>query len=272
MERWQVNDIKNFVNKPDNFGSKNFNDKYQNVSTIKLQVNRNVKRSFKIRKNINTEIFWNVRYAHLDVRKVIGGHHRKLYELVVDFIFNTKHNNIIDFGCGIGSIPYLLNKRKFQFENRRYVGVDFSAAGLKKIKKILSSFEIHKSRIDVLIREIDGLKYNSFDVALCIEVLEHLTDYRIALLNCRKFINKNGVVIISFPIIPIKIASHVRMCISIKEMEESLLAVGLQPFAVSTIDRWCIIKSKLFVNSDDIISDKKKIKIKLLSNLEIEDE
>jgi len=193
--------------------------------------------------NINTEEHWDSKYQNLDVKKVIGGNHRILYERLVDIIFKFHHNSILDLGAGIGPIPYLLKKRKFDFNNRRYVCVDFSIHGLKKIKQMVPEVETIHARIDTPL-EHTQLNFSSFDLVLCIEVFEHLTNYITALINCKNYVTETGIIIISIPFGHIMVKEHYHKIITKEQIISVHKAVDLIPVSVDIIDRWIVIKSR----------------------------
>ena len=70
-----------------------------------------------MRKNINTPDYWDEKYQRLCTpNKVLYTRHKALYERTADMIFPIKHDVIVDFGAGLGPMPFLLKLRNFKFE------------------------------------------------------------------------------------------------------------------------------------------------------------
>lgn len=141
----------------------------------------------KEEKNFN---LWNDRYRkHNDIRKFLSNS-RAVYEKIADIIFTYRHNKIIDFGSGIGVVPHLLKKRKFNFDGREYVCVDYSRVALEKtfIKEVIK-----------VNRDIKDIEYKEdyYDIALCVNVLEYIKDYVVVLKKAFKMLNDSGILITS---------------------------------------------------------------------------
>ncbi len=81
-------------------------------------------------------------------------------ELLLDII-PTDVKTILDVGCGNGAITNILSK------TYNVTGVDGSKFALKHVKC--------QKKINASIKDLD-LKSNSFDLVLCSEVLEHLSE------------------------------------------------------------------------------------------------
>jgi ubiquinone/menaquinone biosynthesis C-methylase UbiE len=87
-------------------------------------------------------------------------------DVLFSFLPNGDGKNLLDVGCGIGTIGLELKKKGFQVS-----GVDFSEVGIKKCLEL--GLDAKLSDIDA-----DGLKFNdkSFDVVWAGDVIEHVFD------------------------------------------------------------------------------------------------
>ena len=104
----------------------------------------------------------------------------------------TKLNKtkILDVGCGGGLIAETLSKL-----GAEVTGIDF-------IKENISIAKLHAKenniKINYLVKDFEKEKITSkFDVILILEVLEHLSDWRLFIKKIRNNLKKNGVLIIS---------------------------------------------------------------------------
>ena len=101
--------------------------------------------------------------------------------------FNNK--SILDVGCGTGHLLSFLN---VTFPESTYSGLDFSEAALQIAQKILPKGSFKKHNI---YEKIQG----KYDVVICTEVLEHLTDPYTAISNLQDCLHPSGVCILSVP-------------------------------------------------------------------------
>lgn len=102
---------------------------------------------------------------------------------VLSKIINPK---ILDIGCGPGEFARELEKIG------NYYGLDKSETAVNYCKEKISS---------VKVGDILNIPYedNYFDVVLALDVLEHVEDDERALMELRRVVNKNGIVIIFVP-------------------------------------------------------------------------
>jgi len=75
-----------------------------------------------------------------------------------------EYNSVIDIGCGEG---FLL--QKISLNGKKIVGIDINEKALKLARKNFPQATYVKSDIYKI-----PFKPNSFDVAICLEVIEHL--------------------------------------------------------------------------------------------------
>ena len=114
-------------------------------------------------------------------------------KLIVDIITNLEDFNnikkkknavILDCGCGFGSF-YNLTK------NLNTLYLDFSFNLLKKFENI------HNLKTNKICGDVSNLpfKNGSFDLVLCINVLEHIIDYKNALNEIKRVLKNDGIAI-----------------------------------------------------------------------------
>jgi len=105
---------------------------------------------------------------------------------------NLKGKTILDAGCGYGRLM-----KKFSKHTEKVVGIDISGEMLKEAKKYLGdNSRLHKGSITNL-----PFKDRLFDIVICDRVLMHLTelDMKTALLEFKKVLKPNGVILFSVP-------------------------------------------------------------------------
>ena len=97
-------------------------------------------------------------------------------------------NKILDIGCGAG-----LMGQEMRSKGNYVYGIDNSEPQLKIASKMLDYVrlaDIRSSKMDLP---------DDFDVIVFADILEHLDDPLSCLINFRKFLKKNGMVIVSIP-------------------------------------------------------------------------
>lgn len=110
-------------------------------------------------------------------------------------IENRTKLNILDLGCGPGSISfYLINK------GHNVTGVDLSELAIKSCKE---TKKIHNFSKGMFINE-SVEKYilrsrKKFDLIIMSELIEHLTNDKVVLKNIKKLLNKKGKIFITTP-------------------------------------------------------------------------
>ena len=108
--------------------------------------------------------------------------------------FAYKSKDILDIGCGSGTIDFYLAKK-----GGRVFGVDISRKAIKKCKESAIILGLEKKTTFKVInfprRSID----RKFDIIICFEVLEHLEDDFLAARKIKKMIKRNGLFVLSVP-------------------------------------------------------------------------
>ena len=118
-----------------------------------------------------------------------GEHLHRYYE-ANKFISKSK-SKILDIACGNGFGAHYLSK------NGHYVtGCDIDIQAINECKKNFSAPNLNYI-------QADGTKLNfdddSFDYVISFETIEHTTQYQKMLLEFKRVVNKNGLLIISTP-------------------------------------------------------------------------
>lgn len=113
-------------------------------------------------------------------------HKERLDFLVKDLHLNSlKDKKIADVGCGLGFIYNRLNP-EIQKNYQGYDGTSIKNAPFKYQKIDLDNF-------------IKVKEENFFDLVLCFETVEHLTNPYNCLLGIKKILKENGIVFLTIP-------------------------------------------------------------------------
>jgi len=103
-------------------------------------------------------------------------------------ISNQGVHKVLDFGCGSGYISKGLQDR---FPNLKITSADHNEIALKSVKS--------KGISDVLDLRVQALQESSYDIILCLDVLEHLENDQACLVKLKKSLKKNGKIIVTVP-------------------------------------------------------------------------
>lgn len=101
-----------------------------------------------------------------------------------------KFHNILDVGCGEGYVSGLISKGK------RYIGIDISQTQIKNTRNSTDNRDTH-----VLIGDACNMHFkdNSFDSAICTDVLEHVLNPDMLFDELQRVVKKNHEMILTFP-------------------------------------------------------------------------
>jgi len=157
-----------------------------------MEAQGSLKRRLKAHYQAQHEDFWrmyaNPHEAHF--------HHRRL-EVIGQML--DKQNllqgarQVLDVGCGDGyAASQLLNLHP----DTLYVGMDLSVA---KLQGGISRFRGEKSGGVCADAELSPVKSDAFDLVLCLEMLEHLPNPGVALLEIRRVLRAGGHLVLSVP-------------------------------------------------------------------------
>jgi len=97
---------------------------------------------------------------------------------------------IIDIGCGNGAVTNLIRAHGFDV-----IGVEPSEDGIAEARRAFPHLRIEQgSAYDDLQR-----RFGAFDVAVCLEVVEHLYSPEVMMTNIARLLNPGGFVVVSTP-------------------------------------------------------------------------
>jgi len=164
-----------------------------------------------------------------DISEVLKWSHSYFVAHYVKFLPSNKEANILDVGCGYGR--YL--KSLLQLGYKRCYGIDISEEQINYARNVLRLNNLEKTDARSWLED----KESSFDVILCIDILEHLnTDDLVDL--CQKILNSlkpGGQLIVQVPngaslINPIVYGdlTHVR-AFTVESIKQLFLLAGFCP-------------------------------------------
>lgn len=101
------------------------------------------------------------------------------------------HQTILDLGCGTGLNVELLTNQGY-----RTVGIEFNSEGLKAISRSLPGTGLVQANATRL-----PLRSNVFDVAMLLDILEHVDD-KSTVRELQRVLRPGGIAVITVPAIP----------------------------------------------------------------------
>lgn len=116
-----------------------------------------------------------------------------LRRLVKKWVIGT---NILDAGCGTGHMTLELLK-----EGHDVTAVDNSQNLINFTNELIDKEGFNADVIRLDLTESEVLGRDRFDTIICLDVLEHISDDRLALRNLHRILAKDGNLIISVPAI-----------------------------------------------------------------------
>lgn len=114
------------------------------------------------------------------VKFIMGKYFNTLFKCLDDLKFKT----VLDMGCGEGEILKVLKDKHPKIKG---LGLDIDRHMIKQIK--IPDFTFDTKYLDT-----DSFSVDAYDLVLCLEVLEHIENYELALKNLNK-INTKALVI-----------------------------------------------------------------------------
>ena len=113
------------------------------------------------------------------------------YELCLRMMGDIRGRKVLDFGCGDGALTGLLYKRGAQV-----TGVDTNELGISLARQ---KFVEHQFKGE-FITDSSALPDNTFDLCVCCEVIEHVDQPDLLLVEIARVLKPSGIAIISTPI------------------------------------------------------------------------
>lgn len=116
------------------------------------------------------------------------------HERVAEFINQMDGIFVLDVGCGEGFLDFLL-------VNKVVTGVDVSSEKVEKAKQIERMLKTQENTVySFLVADLHHLPFKKkFDMVVCTEVLEHLSDDKKALRAISSIMKKDGFLVITLP-------------------------------------------------------------------------
>ena len=127
--------------------------------------------------------------------RIIAWSHNSRYKLAREIVQQYAGKRLLDYGCGDGTFLAIVSDL---FGNATGADVD-----PKQTAECAKRFETFPNLSFLLLQDLDGEQHDgAFDVAICMEVLEHSTEEQVdeILTNLRRLVSRDGTVIISVPI------------------------------------------------------------------------
>jgi len=117
--------------------------------------------------------------------------YRKTLEVLAQEIGNRKNINILDYGCGVGTIDFYLANQGYPV-----LGVDVSPRAIEVARKSAQTIGVSSKAKFELVGQKTKRK---FDIVLCSEVIEHIKDDQKLFLSISSVLKKDGYLILSTP-------------------------------------------------------------------------
>lgn len=130
---------------------------------------------------ISNKKFYGELWKYGGQEKFFGPTSRHTRRLVLQMIKGLSFSSLLDAGCGVGTLLMDIKKR---YPNIELCGVEYAPVAISAAIK---------NNPGIKIRQLDLIKQSlnkTFDLVLCIEVLEHILDDISALKNLRKMTGK----------------------------------------------------------------------------------
>lgn len=97
-------------------------------------------------------------------------------------ILKLKPDTILDLGCGEG---FVIKNLKKAMPETKFTGVDISSEAIKESKNLIPEEQFYNLDISNVDIQKSPLK-ESYDTVICLEVLEHISEYEKAIENIKK--------------------------------------------------------------------------------------
>lgn len=146
----------------------------------------------KLKKQKLYEEFHRVTKHHNKIIDENDFTHGKLIKIVDNYLHNAK--NAVDIGCGTGSMSFYLASK-----NIEVLGIDISLRAIESCNKNAKGFKLLNIKFKHLDLEKTHKFNKKFDLALCLEVIEHVEDDRALLSMIYSLLNSGAYLILSTP-------------------------------------------------------------------------
>lgn len=119
------------------------------------------------------------------------------YRIILSVIdrYLKKGMNVLDIGCGAGTLSFYVGNK-----GCKVVGIDIAGNAITSAKSSLASMNIKNVHFFTMdFPKKVPTRNEEFDIILCIEVLEHLHEEKLALRRIEDLLKPGGIAIISVP-------------------------------------------------------------------------
>lgn len=114
---------------------------------------------------------------------------------IIDLLTKDKANiSILDFGCGVGTIDLYLSSKGYKVD-----GTDISTFAIDNAKKSSIKLGLQNNAKFTELNEYKKLVPKKYDIIICTEVLEHISDDLGVLKMLKKRLKSKGKILISVP-------------------------------------------------------------------------
>ena len=122
--------------------------------------------------------------------------HNQRLNKILKIIPKEKNLKILDAGCGEGQ----LLSRIAKIRGGELYGADATEVAIETARKKVAG-------VNFSLQNIDNLNYddNFFDVVICTEVIEHISNYEKAIAELKRILKTGGLLIMTFPNEPLAI-------------------------------------------------------------------
>ena len=115
----------------------------------------------------------------------------KKRSIIANLLQDSGAKSVVDVGCGDGGLAEIL-----QFKKIKYFGIDVSKTQIGFAKN-----SIKNSSFTFIVGDAAKmkLKENSFDAAICTDVIEHVREPLAVFENLKRIVKSSGLIILSIP-------------------------------------------------------------------------
>ena len=148
--------------------------------------------------NPNTKWRWDKKYGRYIEENYIRSDSKHLLKFM--HLFESA-DSILDFGSGLGgNVQYLAS----QLKNTRFVLIDHSETSQEYVRNKMLGTDDNKGNSFEYHPDLDQVPDLSGSLAMSLEVLEHLTEYKKILDELWRKLKSGGILLISVPVLGIR--------------------------------------------------------------------
>jgi len=137
----------------------------------------------------------NIKFKDFFFRRVVNKKNFT-YRLLIKVLepYLGEKSIVLDAGCGEGNLSIYMARR-----GARVLGIDISKRAIKICKRKSIELGLNQKleflNVDIIDNQIDG----TFHLATCFEVLEHISNYGLAIKRLSELLKPSGILIVSTP-------------------------------------------------------------------------